>query len=80
MEIIAVTRIVVGARVLIEQLLYVGLGSVLGTADRTLNVGELVLMFLNLFDLHLLDVLPDLLSKQVSELVTDLMSLRKLHR
>ena len=86
-QVVHFVRVVVRGRVYhlrAKQLLDIGLGGVLCAPDRALNIGELVLLLLHLLNLHLLNVLSDLLGQQVSQLVPDLMpgvkSLRQLIR
>ena len=56
-----------------EQLLHISLRSILRAADRTLNMGQLIILLLfHLLDLHLLNVLSYLLGQQFSQLVSNL--------
>ena len=64
-----------------EQLLHISLSCVLRAADRTLNMGQLIILLLfHLLDLHLLNVLSYLLGQQFSQLVSNLVPGIKLPR
>ena len=59
--------------------MHVGLGGILGSTNRTLDMGQLVvLLLLHLLYLHLLNVLSDLFCEQVPQLVPYLMPRIKL--
>ena len=60
--------------------MHISLCGIYSTTDRALNVRQLVLLFLHLFNLHLLNVLSDLLSQKIFQLVSDLVSSIKLLR
>ena len=56
-----------------EQLLHISLGGILRAANRTLNMGQLIILLLfHLLDLHLLNILSYLLGQQFSQLVSNL--------
>ena len=62
-----------------EQLLHIGLSGILSASDRSLNMGQLIiLLFLHLLDLHLLNVLSYLFREQLSQLIPNLMPRVKL--
>ena len=68
----------VGRQFVGEELVHVRLGGVLRSANGALDVGQLLILYL--LQLNLLDVLADLLSQQVTQLVANLVPIRELGR
>ena len=69
-----------GNQLRVEQLMNVRLASVYATTDRPFNMRQFILLLLHLLNLHLLNVLSDLLCKQIFQLVTYLVPGVKLLR
>ncbi len=55
---------------LVKELVHVGLCGILSRAQSPLNVAQLILLLFELLNLHLVDILTDLLSQKVPQLVS----------